>query len=143
MTANLNAFLAQNAVKPENRKVEVSKRFRNADGTTATFELRAITSKEDEELRKVCTKIRQVPGKPGRVNAELDTDKYLGMLAAACTVEPDLQNAQLQDSYGTMEPDELLKKMLLPGEYVEYLRPVQEINGFDISMDELKKMAKN
>lgn len=64
-------------------------------------------------------------------------------MAAACTVAPNLNDASLQDSYGVMSADELLKAMLLPGEYADYLAKVQEICGFDKSVQDLVDDAKN
>ena len=74
---------------------------------------------------------------------EIDTNKYIGLLACTCTVFPNLNDAQLQNSYGVMCADELLKAMLLPGEYADYLMKVQEICGFDKSTQELVDEAKN
>ena len=47
------------------------------------------------------------------------------------------------DSYGVKSADALLKKMLLPGEYTEYKAKVMEVNGYDMSMEELVDEAKN
>jgi hypothetical protein len=58
-------------------------------------------------------------------------------------VFPNLNDAELQDSYGVKSADELLKKMLLPGEYSEYKAKVMEVNGYDMSMEELVDEAKN
>lgn len=142
-TVSFAAFMAQNAVPVENERVAASRRFKNPDGTTAMFEIRAISSAEDETLRRECMRRRPMTGKPGRFNMELDANLYMGRLAAACTAVPDLYNEALQDSYGVMEPDALLKAMLLPGEYADYLAKVQQLNGFDIGLDELKQTAKN
>jgi len=68
---------------------------------------------------------------------------YLGRLAARCTVFPDLNDKTLQDSYSVMGADHLLRAMLTPGEYAEYLRQVQKICGFDVPFDELVDEAKN
>jgi len=139
----ISAFLAQNAVKVENQKVVVSKRFVDGENNPVPFEIRALRSTDDDELRKLCTKKVQVPGKPGRYSVELDTEQYLGMVAAACTVYPNLGDAVLQDSYEVISKEELLKKMLLPGEYTEYLKKVNQINGFDVNLDDLVEDAKN
>ncbi len=42
-----------------------------------------------------------------------------------------------------MGSDKLLKKMLRPGEYALYLKKVQEINGFDTTVEETAEQAKN
>ena len=74
---------------------------------------------------------------------ETDWDKYLGKLAALCTVYPNLNDVSLQNAYGAMGGDLLLKTMLKPGEYAAYLRKVQEFNGFSETMGELVDEAKN
>ena len=60
-----------------------------------------------------------------------------------CVVYPDLTDAELQNSYGVMGDDNLLKKMLKSGEYAALLNKVQEINGFDITTQDLVDEAKN
>ena len=119
-----------------------SNRFK-ANGEPVEWELKAISSELDEALRKECTKRVPVVGKRGQYTPETDTDKYLGKLCVACTVYPDLNNAELQDSYGVKGADALLKTMLLPGEYVEFKAKVMEVNGYDMSMEELVDEAKN
>lgn len=140
--SNLTAFLAQNALKPENEKVIVSKRFVQ-DGKPVKWEVQAITSDEDDQLRKDNTKRMPVPGKKNVMIPETNYTAYLTDLAVKCTVFPNLHDKELQNSYGVMGAKELLKKMLLPGEYDEYLATVQKINGFDTGMDDLVEEAKN
>lgn len=159
--SNLTAFLAQNALKPENEKVVVSKRFvepvideesgkQKIDEKTkkpltkpVKWEVAAITSDEDDQLRKDNTRRMPVPGKKNVMIPETNYTAYLTDLAVKCTVFPNLHDIELQKSYGVMEAKELLKKMLLPGEYDEYLATVQKINGFDTGMDDLVEEAKN
>jgi hypothetical protein len=140
--SNLSAFLAQNVAQDENIKYVASKRFVE-DGKPVEWELQSVTSEEDEQIRKSCTKKVQVPGKRGQYAPETDYEKYLGLLAARCVVFPNLNDAELQDSYKVMGADAVLKKMLKPGEYQDLLKKVQEINGFDIGLDELVDEAKN
>ena len=141
--SNLSAFLVQNVEKTENIKYVVSKRFLDEDQKPIEWEVRCVTSSEDEELRRNCTKRVRVPGKKNQFTNETDYNLYLGKLAAACTVFPNLNNAELQSNYGVMGADSLLKAMLLPGEYANYLTKVQEVNGFDIDFDEMVEEAKN
>lgn len=141
--SDLQAFLRQNAIQEENMRYAASRRFLNEDGKPMKWEIRALTSEEDEAIRKACTRRMPVPGKKGMTMPELDTTEYLGKLASNCTVFPNLNDKELQDSYGVMGADKLLKKMLKPGEYSDYLTRVQEINGFDISMEDQVEQAKN
>lgn len=141
--SNLSAFLSQNAVKEENIKYVASKRFLGDDKKPMEWEIKSITSEEDEQIRKSCTKKVPVPGKKGQFTQETDYNKYLGKLGAACTVFPNLNDKELQDSYGVMGADFLLKAMVKPGEYADYLAKVQEVNGFDQTLEELVDEAKN
>ena len=140
---DLSCFLAQNALKAENETFIASKRFRDKSKNPMLWEIQAITSKDDEVLRKDCTKRVPVTGKRGQYTQETDYNLYLGRLAAKCTVFPNLNDKELQDSYGVMGADSLLKAMLTAGEYANYLEQVQAVNGFDVPMDELVSEAKN
>ena len=140
---DLSCFLSQNAITVENVKVVVSKRFMNKDKKPVEWEIKCITSEQDELIKKECTKRKPIPGKKGAYMPETDYDQYVGRLAVACTVFPDLDNKELQDSYQVMGAEALLKKMLTPGEYREYLSKVQEVNGFDIALEDLVEEAKN
>ncbi len=140
---DLSCFLSQNAITVENVKYAASKRFKNKDKKTVEWEIKCITSEQDELIKKECTKRKPIPGKKGAYMPETDYDQYVGRLAVACTVFPDLNNKELQDSYQVMGAEALLKKMLTPGEYREYLSKVQEVNGFDIAFDDLVEEAKN
>ena len=158
--SNLTAFLAQNVVQVEVEKVIVSKRFVGPvideesgkqkvddNGKPVTkpveWEVGAIDSTEDELIRKGHTKRLPVPGKKNVFQPSTDYDAYLSTLGVRCTLFPNLHDKALQDSYGVMGAEALLKKMLLPGEYAEYLKIIQFINGFDVGMEEAVEEAKN
>ena len=141
--SNLSAFLSQNVVKEENVKYAASRRFVDENQKPMQWELCCVGSDEDEALRKACTRKVPVTGKKNQYIPETDYDTYLGKLASRCTVFPNLNDKELQDSYGVMGADALLKKMLKPGEYQDYLKKIQEINGFDTTIDELVDEAKN
>ena len=93
---SLSAFLAENAVPVENIKFVASKRFLGEDGNPIPWEIKTITGTEDEALRKSCAKRVPVPGKKNQYQKETDYDLYLGKLAVACTVFPNLNDKELQ-----------------------------------------------
>lgn len=128
--------------KIETTKYVASKRFVK-DGKPVEWEIKPIDSDLDEALRKECTKKIPVHGKRGQYTQETDTDKYIAKMCVACTVYPNLNDAELQDSYKVKTGEALLKQMLLPGEYTEYKAKVMEVNGYDMSMEELVDEAKN
>jgi len=146
---NLTAFLAENAIPVENTFYAASPRFlsgeldENGKPKPMMWEIKTITGVEDEALRKSCAKRIPVPGKKNQYQKETDYDIYLGKLAVACTVFPNLDNAELQDSYKVKGAEALLKTMLTPGEYANYINKVQEVCGFDTTMQEDVDTAKN
>ena len=124
-----------------------SKRFKDKKGNPQPWKIKAIDSDLDEAIKKECTKRVPVVGvngrRTGQFTQETDTDKYIGKLCVACTVFPNLNDSELQDFYKVKGADALLKKMLKPGEYTEYKAKIMEVNGYDMSMEELVDEAKN
>lgn len=141
--SNLSAFLSQNAIKVENVKYAASKRFVNEEGKPMEWEIASITSEEDELLRKTCTKRVPVPGKRNMYVPEIDFNAYLTKLAVKCTLYPNLNDVELQNSYKVMGGETLLKAMLTPGEYADFANKVKEVNGFDVPLEEAVEEAKN
>ena len=142
MAGGLSAFLAQNAVKPENIRFAASRRFVDEDGKPMLWELRPLMSEEDEALRRRFTRMVQVPGKSSQFRQEFDSNGYLAAMAAGCTVFPNLNDKGLQDSYVVMGAEALLKAMLTSGESANYFQKAQEVCGFT-PIEELTEQAKN
>ena len=67
---------------------------------------------------------------------------YQAKIAARCTVFPNLNDAELQASYGVMGAEKLITTMLTAGEFEDYSAKILELNGFSAS-DELIDEAKN
>lgn len=140
---NLQAFMAQNVEQLEVRKEIISKRFKDEEGKPAKWKFGAIDGERDAALRKACTKKMPVPGKKNVLQPELDVDLYVLKLTTATIKHPDLNNAELQNSYGVMGAEQLLVKMLTPGELNIAKTVAQEVNGFDDNFDDLVEEAKN
>lgn len=115
--SNLSCFLAGNVEIRENKKIVVSNRFKDKDGNPVEWEIRSISADEDEALRKSCTKRIPVVGKKNQFTQDFDSNGYLAKLAAKAVVYPDLNNAELQNSYGVMGAEQLVKKMLYKDEF--------------------------
>ncbi|MEM5817165.1 MAG: phage portal protein [Desulfitobacterium hafniense] len=139
--SDLQDFFAQNTDSSITEEVIISERFKNKEGKPIPWVLRNLTEAENEEHRKAATK--RVKGKGGASQTETDTNDYMAKLAVASVVFPDLKNAELQKSYGVMGGEDLLRKMLFPGEYAKLLKVIQEINGFDQAMEDLIEEVKN
>lgn len=132
---SLKAFL--NPIIPQNEKIAVSKRFIE-NGKPVEWEIRPITQDENDFLMKKYTKKDKKTG-----TETFDRQGYINDLVASAVVYPDLKNAELQKAYGVLGEADLLKKMLLIGEYAVLAQKVQELSGLDADMDELVEEAKN
>lgn len=141
--SNLQAFFAQNVEKVKVEEHVISKRFKDGNGKPIPWKFGAIDGEVDAANRKACTKRMPVPGKKGLMMPEVDFEQYTLKNAVATIKYPDLNDAELQSSYGVMGAEALLKKMLLPGELTEVKKITQEVNGFDVGMDDLVEEAKN
>lgn len=143
MMSNLQAFFAQNVDKVGIEERVVSKRFKDEKGNPIPWQFGAVDGETEAKIRKECTKRLPVPGKKGMFMPETDYDLFNLKLAVKTIKFPDLNDAELQNSYGVMGAEALLQKMLLPGELAEVKKIVVEVNGFDIELDELVDQAKN
>lgn len=139
--SDLSVFFMQNVETDITEEFEVSKRFKDAEGNPVSWKLKTMTEEENESIRKSAQK--RVKLKGGQYTTETNNDEYLAKLAVASVVFPDLKDAELQRSYGVLGADKLLRKMLLPGEYGHLLEKVQEMNGFDLDINDLKDEVKN
>lgn len=138
---SLQAFFAQNVNADIVEEFVVSPRFKDSEGKPIPWKLRTLTEAENEEIRKASTQM--VKGKGGARIPETKPEVYLSKIAVASVVFPDLKDAELQRSYGVIGAEDLLKKMLLAGEYAALIQKVQEINGFDRDINELVDEVKN
>ncbi|PZM65344.1 phage tail assembly chaperone [Paenibacillus dendritiformis] len=139
--STLSAFFAQNVEGEVTEELVVSQRFKDANGKPIPWKLRSMTEAENEQCRKAATK--KVKGKGGAVTPEIDFNEYTAKLIVGSVEFPDLKNVELQQSYGVMGAEALLRKMLLPGEYTNLLQQVQALNGFDKSEQDLVDEVKN
>ena len=139
--SSLQAFFAQNVRSEIVEEVIISDRFKDENGKPIPWKIRALTEGEVEEIRKAARKY--IKGKGGQRIPETDPDEFAAKIAVASVVFPDLKNAELQKSYGVLGAEDLLKKMLLSGEYATLIQKVQEINGFDKDINDLVDEVKN
>ena len=135
--SSLSLFFKKNKKQKENVKYVATKSLCDESGKPLEWTLRALTTAENDEIRDSCTIDVPITGKPNQFRPKLNTSKYLAKLISKTVVEPNLYDKELQDSYGVMTPEELIKEMVDdPGEYSSLLQFVQQLNGFtDINSD--------
>lgn len=142
--SNLNRFLKNNKVQKENTTFPATKSLTDENGNALEWVIKPLTTKENEEIRDACTFEVPVKGKANMYRPKLNSSLYLAKMMVKSIVEPNLYNAELQDSYNVKTPEDLLKEMIDdPGEYNDFASFIQNFNGFNTSMEDKVEEAKN
>ena len=133
-----------NKIKKENTTFPATKSLLDEEGKPLEWTIKPLTTSENENIRESCMIDVPVTGKPNMFRPKLNTSKYIAKMVAASIVEPNLYDKELQDSYGVMTPEDLLKEMVDdPGEYNDLIAFVQEFNGFNTTLEDKVEEAKN
>lgn len=132
--SKFKSFLKGNVAEVENESLKLG-RFEEK------IILRPLESGEADVISERCFKNK--PGKKGKQERSFDAIKYNREICVASMVHPDLNDAELQESYGVRGADNLYSKLFLLGEANQILEKVTEISGIDVSMDDEIEEAKN
>ena len=142
--SNFSRFMKSNKIIKENTTYPATKSLVDEEGKPLLWTIKPLTTSENEFIRESCMMEVQVPGKPNMYRPKLDTSKYIAKMISASIAEPNLYDAELQDSYGVKTPEDLLKEMIDdPGEYSDLVEFVQKYNGFDTTLEDKVEEAKN
>ena len=142
--SKFSRFMKQNKIKKENTTFAPTKSLLDENGEPIKFIIKPLTTKENEDIREACTVDIPVTGKPNIFRPKLNTSKYLAKMLWSCIIEPNLFDKELQDSYGVMTPEDLIKVMIDdPGEYQDFVTFIQNFNGFNVSLEDKVDNAKN
>ena len=141
--SNFSLFMKGNKAQKKNVMHPVTKSLVDENGDPLLWEIKPLTTKENEHIRESCTIEVPVKGKPGHYRPKVDMGKYQAKMMCAAIVNPDLNNAELQNSYGVMTPEDLLQEMVDdPAEYTDLAVFVQKISGFKTLQEDVND-AKN
>lgn len=141
---SLNAFLKKNKKEKQTTLYPATKSLCDENGKPLMWTVRAISTKESEAIREACTTEVPVTGKPGMYRQKVNTHKLLARYICAAVVEPDLNNKELQDSYGVLSAEDLIVEMIdNPDEFGDFATFVQQYSGLDETMPEKVDEAKN
>lgn len=141
--SNFSKFMKANKIQKQNVMHPVTKSLVDENGEPLLWEIKPLTTTEEEAIRAVCTKEVQVTGKPNVYRLKFDHVTYQNKLTCAAIVFPDLNNVELQNSYGVMTPEELLKEMVdSPTEYQDLTMFVQKLNDFKTLPEDVDKAKK-
>ena len=134
-------FMKANKIKKENGFYAATKSLCDENGQPLQWEFRHVSSREVEAIREECMGDVSLD-KGGAMPMKMSG--YVSKLIAAAVVEPDLQNTELQDSYGVITPEDLLLAMVDdPGEYNRLGICIQKFLGLNVRFDDMVEEAKN
>ena len=142
--SKFSRFMKENKVAKENTTYAATKSLVDSEGNPLKWTIKPLTTKENDNIRDNCMIEIPVVGKPNLYRPKLDTSKYIAKMICACVVEPNLYDKELQDSYGVMTPEDLLREMVDdPGEYNDFATFIQNFNGFNTTLNDKIEEAKN
>jgi hypothetical protein len=133
------AFMKQNVKQHENVKHIISDRFFDEEtGEPIAFEFRTLKSKDVDAARDAA----MTRAKKSR-EYDVNTTVLMHTLIAKAMVFPDLNDKELQDSYGVMGVSALISEMFDAKEYARLSEIVSDLAGFDKTDQDLIDDAKN
>lgn len=130
---NIKYFLKSNKKQRKNEFFPITNDLEDGDGNVVEWELKPLTTDEVEALR---TEISS--------KGNYDQNKYIRKLICESVVVPNLNNIELQDSYGVKSAEELLTKILdCPGDYYKLIEKVLKLSKLDETLADKIAEAKN
>lgn len=140
----LSRFMKQNKEVKENTTFAATTSLTDENGKTLDWEIKPLTSKEIQEIRDTCSTEVPINAKKSMYREKLNTNKFGAKLIATSVVEPNLLDAELQDSYGVKTPEDLAMEMIdSPGEYADFLSFVQKFNNLNKDFEDKVEEVKN
>lgn len=132
--SNFKAFMKGNVKEVENVSLKLD-RFDEA------IVLRPLTAGEADAINERC--FVNKPGRKGRQERVFDVVKYNRGVCSASIVYPDLNDSELQESYGVRGAENLYSELFLLGESTQILEKVTDISGLDTNINDDIEEAKN
>ena len=128
MSVDLYAFL--HPVMPEEmtKEIVISDRFKDKEGNAVPFKIRALTKGKVEQLARQCR------AKHMGKNFDIDVELGTAMIVEA-TIYPDFRDAELCKAYQTLDPLEVVSKMLLFGEANKLANAISKLSGVEEGID--------
>ncbi len=130
---NIKYFLKSNKKQRKNEFFPITNDLVDEAGNVVEWELKPLTTDEVEALR---TEISS--------KGNYDQNKYIKKIICTSVVAPDLNNIELQNSYGVKSAEELITKILdCPGDYYKLLEKVLKLSKLDETFADKIAEAKN
>ena len=140
--SNMKHFLKANKKVKENAFYPASENFLDDKGKPVMWEIKPLSARDNERIKDECTTIIETKGyKP---LPKIDMKAMQAKQIVASVVFPDLHNAELQNSYGVKESEELVFALLdEAGDYQNLVQFIMKYNRLNVSLDEKIEEAKN
>lgn len=106
------------------------------------FVIQSITEAENKALTRAC-EYTEFNKKTHQKETKMDNDRYNTKLIVACCIDPNFNDAALQEKFGVRGAEALVNNLLKTGEYNELLNEILTVNGFFDDVNQLKDEAKN
>lgn len=136
---DITKFMKKNGKVDETFEYTPTGRFTDDEGNAIPWVFKKLNIDEYERIREECTSINFADKGKTKFNNTLFNKKFV----CNSVVEPNLNNAELQDSYGVKKAEDLVTKLFdNAGEYYQLLAHLLEVNGFK-SVGEYAEEAKN
>lgn len=130
--SELSQFLKSNKKIRENIKYAATKSLCDKDGNPLEWELKPLTSSDNEEIRDNAV-----------VGGKFSPALFRAKVIVACVVYPNLYDSELLESYGVLTPEELIHEMVdNVQEYNALFDKIMSI-GDNADINEKVKQAKN
>lgn len=129
-------FMKANKLVRASQKYVVTQALTDENGEALEWEIRPITTKENDFIREECLVAS------ANNNLQFNHSLYLAKLVSSSVVYPNLNDAELQNSYGVMSAEDLLKEMVdCPAEY-QALCDFVTSSGFESLQDRVETAKK-
>lgn len=136
--SGLSAFLNPTYTE-QTAEVFVSDRFLDDDGKPIAFKIRTL---KQEVLELISKRSRHEQMVDGHKVSVLDKSEHLNRCLVEACVYPNFKDKDLCEHYGTLDPIELPKKMLLVKEYEKLARAFLDLNGLSDDSPEYGEITK-
>ncbi|OLN21872.1 phage portal protein [Domibacillus antri] len=138
----MSFFIGGKAAPVTEEEVIVSRRFKDNEGKVIPFVMKPIPTERIEQLENECYKPKYEGSK--KVGEEFDRARWIARMSLESTIYPDFRDKELLKAHGVVDPVDAVKKVLsVGGEYAEFMRAGQRINGYFDTFEDLVIDAKN
>jgi hypothetical protein len=108
-----------------------------------TFTYGAMTDRQLSEYQNACMKSEFAGKKGSSKKSMLDFGKFKKMVIANHVIEPNIADPEFLKKGGWALPEEFIDAKLTPGEVLDLYQGINNLSGFEDSLDDDIEEAKN